>query len=297
MRLRLDAQRGVALAAAATTLVASLVTLRAQQGAGASASAPAKPTVPVSANSVTANPDAYYGESVTMTAAVEQIFSRSAFAVGQRTIGGAAQRVTKTLGTDVLVLAPTLQAPVDLNAYVTVMGELVRFDPAEIARKAKGYTLDLAPDIVAKYGGRPAVLATAVINKAMVDLAKRPPPPLTADDEALSKVMKRVGPAFAALRTAVTASNAETTGQQAAVLKQGFTETEAFWKSKGKADAATWAHDARTQAEAIERAAAAGKWDDLKAPSATLGQACLTCHTAYRERVDDGSYRIKTGSR
>jgi len=25
----------------------------------------------------------------------------------------------------------------------------------------------------------------------------------------------------------------------------------------------------------------------------TLGQSCQSCHAAYRERFDDGSYRIK----
>jgi cytochrome c556 len=279
----------------------SLAAPTAQQGAApqgaappGAAAPPAKPIVPVAVSTVAANPDAYYGESVTLTAAVDQILSRSAFSISQRTVGDA---INKTSGNDVLVLAPTLNGAVDRNAYVTVLGELVRFDPAEIARKAKGYALDLAPDVVAKYTGRPAVLATAVINGAMVDLAKRLPPPMTAEEEALSKVMKRVAPAFAALRTAAAASNAETTAQNATVLKQAFTETEAFWKTKGKTDAVQWAHDARTQAESIERDVAAANWDAVKASAGTLGQACQSCHGAYRERFDDGSYRIKMGSR
>jgi hypothetical protein len=293
----MDARRGAACAAALTTLIASLAITRAQQppAAPAAPAAPApKPAVPVATNTVTANPDAYYGENVTLTAAVEQILSRSAFSVSQRTVGNAVNK--KATGQDVLVLAPTLNSPVDLNAYVTVLGELVRFDPAEIARKAKGYTLDLAPEVVAKYTGRPAVLATAVINTAMVDLAKRLPPPMTTEETAYSVVMKKVGPAFAALRTAATASNAETTTQNAAILKQAFTETEAFWKTKGKADAIGWAHDARMQAESIEKDVAAAKWDAVKATAGTLGQACQMCHTAYRERFDDGSYRIKIGA-
>ena len=264
---------------------------RAQQAAAA---APQKPLVPVASTTMTANPDAYYGETVTMTAAVEQILSRSAFTVDQRTVPGAKPKRT---GQDVLVLAPTLQGAVDLNAYVTVFGEVVRFDPTEIARKAKDYKLDLAPEVVEKYRGRPAVLATAVINAAMVDLAKRLPPPMNAEEETYSKMMKRVGPAFAALRTAVTASNAETTAQNAVVLKRAFAETEAFWKTKGKADALKWAQDARKEVESIEHGAAAGTWDPVKASAATLGQACQTCHTAYRERFDDGSYRIKMGTK
>jgi hypothetical protein len=245
----------------------------------------------VATNTVTANPDAYYGQAVTITAAVEQILSKSAFAVDQRRVGAAAMAM-KRAPTDVLVLVPTIQSPVELKAYVTVMGELVKFDPAEIARKAKDYKLDLPADVVAKYSGRPALLATSVINEKFVDLAKRLPPPLNAEEEAYQKVMRQVGPAFAALRPAVEASNADTAGKNAAVLQKAFTDTEAFWKPK-KAEPALWAQNARKEVEAVQAAIAAGKWDDAKAHAATVGQACAQCHGAYRERFDDGSFRIK----
>src|SRR5213594_835089 len=52
--------------------------------------APAKPLVPVATNTVTAHPDAYYGQAVTINAAVEQILSKSAFSVDQRRVGAAA---------------------------------------------------------------------------------------------------------------------------------------------------------------------------------------------------------------
>ncbi len=256
--------------------------------------APAKPLVPVATNTVTAHPDAYYGQAVTINAAVDQILSKSAFSVDQRRVGAAAD--VKRTPTDVLVLVPTIQSPVELNAYVTVMGELVKFDPAEIARKAKDYKLDLPADVVAKYSGRPALLATSVINEKFVDLAKRLPPPLNAEEEAYQKVMRQVGPAFAALRPAVEASNAETAAKNAAVLQKAFTDTEAFWKPK-KAEPTLWAQNARKEVEAVQAAIAAGKWDDAKAHAATVGQACAQCHGAYRERFDDGSFRIKPGSK
>ena len=254
------------------------------------APAPAKPLVPVATNTVTPHPDAYYGLAVTINAAVEQILSKSAFSVDQRRVGAAAD--VKHDPTDVLVLVPTIQSPVELHAYVTVMGELVKFDPAEIARKAKDYKLDLPADVVAKYSGRPALLATSVINEKFVDLAKRLPPPLNAEEEAYQKVMRQVGPAFAALRPAVEASNAETAAKNAAVLQKAFTDTEAFWKPK-KAEPTLWAQNARKEVEAVQAAIAAGKWDEAKAHAATVGQACAQCHGAYRERFDDGSFRIK----
>jgi cytochrome c556 len=284
------ARPGVFLAAALTISIASFAALRAQQPPAA---APPKPLVPVATNTVTANPDAFYGEAVTMTAAVDQILSKSAFSVDQRKIG--AGNKAQNGGHEMLVLAPTLLFPVDLNAYVTVMGEVVKFDPAEIAKKAKDYKLDLSPEAVEKYRGRPVLLATAVINEKFVDLAKKPLPPMTADEIALSKVMKQVGPAFAALRTSIDGANVEATTKNVAVLKQMFAETETFWKPRGKADAIGWAQDARKQVDLVDHAVVAGKLDDAKAPAGTLGQACASCHGAYRERLEDGTFRIKTG--
>ena len=74
-------------------------------------------------NTVAGNPDAYYGQPVTITASIEQILSKSAFSIDQRRVASAPP--PKNGPTDVLVLVPTIQSPVELHAYVTVMGELV----------------------------------------------------------------------------------------------------------------------------------------------------------------------------
>jgi cytochrome c556 len=290
------------LAAALTILVACLAVPRAQQQPPAQPPAapatpapqpatapPAKPFVPLAASTLAAHPETYYGETVTVTAAVEQTMSKSAFSVDQDK--------TKSTGQEVLVLAPTMIGAVDVNSYVTVIGEVMAFDPAEIAKKAKGYTVDISPELVAKYRGRPVVLATAVINSAGIDVAKKPLPPMTADDLALQKLMKQVGPANNALRGDIDKMDAALTKEHAAVLKQAFTQTEAFWKTKGKADAIQLAQDARKDAEALDAAVAAGNWDQAKTSAGTLGQKCAACHGTYRERLDDGTFRIKiTGS-
>jgi hypothetical protein len=259
--------------------------------APAAPAAPApKVLVPVATNTVTANPEAFYGQAVTMTASVEQIHSKSAFTVDQRRVGDA---TLKGGPTDVLVLVPTIQSPVDLKTYVTVMGEVVKFDPVEIAKKAKDYKIDLPPEVAAKYTGRPAVIATSVINDKFLDVAKRLPPPMNAEEEAFAKVMKQVAPAFAALRAGIDGSNAENATKNAAVLKQAFIDTETFFKPK-KPDATLWAADARKHVETIQAAVTAGKWDEAKTTAGTLQQSCAQCHGQYRERFDDGSYRYKS---
>ncbi|MCC7176861.1 MAG: hypothetical protein IT177_00550 [Acidobacteria bacterium] len=259
------------------------------QGAPAAPAAPAppqRPLVPVVASTLAAKPDAYFGENVTVMATVDQTLSPLAFSVDQDK--------AKSTGQDVLVLAPRLNEPVELNTYVTVIGEVVKFDPADA--KVKDRLTGLSPDALAKYTGKPAIVATSVINTAMNDLARRLPPKMTAEEEAFQKVMQKVGAANGAFRGIIEKSDANGAKEQAAALKAAFIATEAFFKPHGKADAIGWAQDARKSAEAIEVAAAAGKWDEVKATAGSMGKMCQTCHTAYRERYDDGSFRAKLGS-
>jgi hypothetical protein len=251
-----------------------------QSGTGA----PSKAIVPVAASTLAASPERYYGEPVSVAGAVERSVSRLAFSIDQD-----GQRTT---GADVLVLTKVLNSPVELNTYVTVVGEAVRFDPDEVA-KARDYGTDLPADVVESFRGRPAILATAVINDAGVDLAMRLPPPMTPDEAAHAKIMKQVGPANAALRKALEARDVKLTHENAAILRTAFAETGGFWRSRKRNDAVGWARDAGKAVEAIERLAAAENWDDVKASATALGQACQACHTAYRERFDDGSYRFK----
>lgn len=254
---------------------------------------PTKPLIPLAASTLADRPDPYYGEFVTVTGAVEQSLSKLAFSVDQDK--------TKSTGKEVVVVAPTLMEPVTPNTYVTVIGEVVHLDTAEIGKKGadltKEYKVDFPADVVTRYRGRPVVLAKSVITTAGVDVAKRPPPPMTAEEEALSKIMKQVGPANTALRAALDKPDANAAKENANVLKQAFAQNETFWKPKGKADASKWAEEARKLSESISTAIAAGNIDEAKTHANTLGQQCAQCHGAYRERMDDGTYRIKSSSR
>ena len=262
------------------------------QGQPAAPAAPApgaqqRPYVPLAASTLANKPETYYGEMVTVTATVEQVLSKSAISVDQDK--------TKSTGKEILVLAPTMNGTVELNTYVTVIGELMAFDPAEIAKKAKGYTLDISPEAVAKYKGRPVVLATAVVNNVGIDVAKKPIPPPTADDLALAKVMKQVGPANTALRSDIEKMDVALTKEHAGLLKRMFIETENFWKAKNKPEPTQMSRDAVKDAEALEAAVAAGNWDQARTSAGSLGQKCGGCHRTYREAMDDGTYRIKAG--
>jgi hypothetical protein len=271
--------------------IASFTALRAQAPAGQAppANTPPKPLVPVAASSIVATPDVYMNEYVTMTATVESNLSKTAFSVDQDK--------TKSTGKEVLVLAPTLHTPTDANTYVTVIGQLVKFDPADVATKLKDYKLDLSPEVITKFTGKPVVLATAVINTAGIDIAKKPIPPPTTDDLTLQRVMVRLPPAQAALRKGIDGSSAELAKEQATIIRNAFAETEAFWKTKGNTEAMNIAAEGKKHADAILTASAAGQWDQVKAAATPMGAVCGNCHGKYRERMDDGTFRIKSGTK
>jgi hypothetical protein len=268
-------------AAATTTLGVLLLTIAVRAGQNTAG----KPLIPVAASTLADKPETYVGQLVTVTGAVEQTLSKSVFSIDQDK--------TRSTGRNVLVIAPSLRGAVGLNAYVTVVGEVVRFSPGEVTERLPQYVLDLPADVVAKYQGAPTVLATAVIDTAMVDLARRVPPPLTAEEEAFDKVMKATGPAFASLRQTLTDADVNVLKTQTGILRRSFGDTLTFWKGKGRTDAIGWATDARQHVDAIERSAVKGDWDAARESASSLGRMCQNCHGAYRERLDDGSYRLK----
>jgi cytochrome c556 len=267
----------------------SLTTLSAGQGQAPAPApgTPPKPLVPVAASSVVKNPDPYVGEYVTLTATVESNLSKTGFSVDQDK--------SKSTGQEVLVIAPTLQKPADANAYVTVIGQLIKFEPAEVEKNLKGYTIDLPADVQAKFKGKPVVLATAVINSGGVDIAKKPIPPMTADDLALQKIMTKLPPAQAALRKALDGKDLNLVKEQATILKTAFTDTEAFWKAKGNTDAMNIAAEGKKHADAILINIGLGSMEAAKTSITPLGATCASCHGKYRDRMDDGTFRIKTG--
>jgi cytochrome c556 len=283
------------MAAMRTTWPVFVVILAASQQTPAPAPTPTqqKPVVPVAASTIAANLDRFAGTTVSVTAAVGQRYGATAFSVAQTRSAARSSTAPKTSAAvpDVLVVAPLLTSPVQPGAYVTVIGEVIRFDSAVVAARMK----DAAPpaDIAAKYAGKPAVLATSVINASMTDLAKKLPPPMTPAEIDLNKAMKQISPAFTALRQAVTASNTSDARDQASALASGFTAAAAFWKTQSHPEATEWTEDARKLADEIAMLAAKPDLDGLKASVPKLQQICSNCHNQYRVRLDDGSYRYK----
>jgi hypothetical protein len=278
----------IVAAIALAAFVTSFTAFGQGQAPPPAAGTPQKPLVPVAASSVAANPDPYINEFVTMTGAVEANLSKTSFSVDQDK--------TKSTGKEVLVIAPNMQKPADPNGYVTVIGQLVKFDEKEVAAKLKDYKIDLSPADIAKYKGKPVVLATAVINNAGIDIAKKPVPPMTADDLTLQKIMTKLPAAQAAIRKALDSKDVAASKEQATLLKDSFTQIEAFWKTKNNEEAVKFATDGKNHADAILVNLGLNNIEAAKTSIGPLGATCASCHGKYRERMDDGTFRIKTAS-
>jgi hypothetical protein len=264
--------------------MAATLAVRAQ-GPGGQGAPGAKPLVPMTASSLLRNPQAVIGENVSLVATIDTVLSKTAFTLDQDP--------TKTGGDAVLVFVPTINAQPEANTYVTVQGEVFKFDPAEVMKRAKGYTIDVPADLLAKFQGKPAIVAVAVVTPKLVDLAKRVLPPMTPAELSFQKAMLAIQPASGELRTLVAAPDAAKIKEQTAILKKAFTEVEAYFKSRGTTEAAGWAGEAVKIVSTIEANAAAGKLEELKSAAPQLQQLCAQCHGVYRERQDDGTFRIK----
>ena len=277
--------RIAAVVVSGVAILAGSIVIRAAQGGGQGGGA--RPLVPMTASTIARDPFPHIGSNVSMMATVEALLSKTVFTVDQDR--------AKATGQEVLIIAPSLTAAPVLNAYVTVQGEVIRFEPEEVAKKAPKYALEMTPELVAKYKGRPAVIATAVVDSGLVDLAKKPIPPPTPTEIAMSQHMKIVNSAMPIIRGGLEKPDAAQMKEQVAALKKAFADTEALFKSNGPAQAAVLAGEAVKAVTAMEAAVGTAKWDEVKAVAGTVQGMCATCHGQFRDRMDDGSYRIRMG--
>jgi cytochrome c556 len=119
---------------------------------------------------------------------------------------------------------------------------------------------------------------------------------MSADDLTLQKVMTKLPPAQGAVRKSLDSKDMAGSKEQATILKNAFTEIEAFWKAKGNEEATKWANEGKNHADAILVNLGLNNVEAAKTSITPLGGTCASCHGKYRERMEDGTFRIKTGS-
>jgi hypothetical protein len=112
------------------------------------------------------------------------------------------------------------------------------------------------------------------------------------DDAAYEKAMKALGKDSGMVRKADPKTGAEIAAA-AERMASAYETSHDFWTKRGGADAVKWSDDGK--AAAVELASAAKAGDAGKAGSAfqKLGATCKQCHDAHREKLADGTYKIK----
>ena len=131
------------------------------------------------------------------------------------------------------------------------------------------------------------VLALSVVSFAAVRAAE------ALDEKAFQKHMKAVGKANKDFKGNLESKNAAAIEKDGAATAEAYKAMAAFFKARKNDDAVKWSDDSAAGAAGAAGAAKAGDWDKVKSQWGTVGKNCKACHDKYREKLDDGSYRIK----
>jgi cytochrome c556 len=113
------------------------------------------------------------------------------------------------------------------------------------------------------------------------------------DEKQFQKHMKVVGKANKEFKSKFDAKNAAALEKDAAAVADSYKAMASFFKARKNDDATKWSDDSATAASATAAAAKAGDWDKVKSHWGVVGKNCKACHDKYREKLDDGGYRIK----
>jgi hypothetical protein len=112
------------------------------------------------------------------------------------------------------------------------------------------------------------------------------------DEAAIEKNMKAINERAGVIRKLPSKASPEaaTHAEQIAVL---YDEMKGFWSKRNFSDAVQWADEGKAAAAALATAAKAGDATKADTSFGALNGTCRSCHTAHREKLPDGKYRIK----
>ena len=116
-----------------------------------------------------------------------------------------------------------------------------------------------------------------------------------ADEADFEAAMKDVGKNFGAVRSAMEAREGETVASGAENLVSIFEGVEAFFSARDLEHGVTVAGQAVQAAADIKSAIDNQTFGELVGARDRLGATCQSCHTEYREQVEEGGFRFKSG--
>jgi hypothetical protein len=114
-----------------------------------------------------------------------------------------------------------------------------------------------------------------------------------ASDADYATHMKEIGQLNGVLNKSIKGGMADEASKAAMRLEVLFKNIHGYWNDKKVEDATMAAQTAVTSLGAIQKALAANDMTAAETARASLGGACMSCHTAHREKLPEGGFRIK----
>lgn len=115
-----------------------------------------------------------------------------------------------------------------------------------------------------------------------------------ASDADYAATMKEIGSLNGLLGKAIKGGAVDDAAKAApARLEALFKNVEGYWSAKKVADATTAAQTAITAAQAVSKAFGANDMAAAETARASLASQCMGCHTAHREKLPEGGFKMK----
>ncbi len=137
-----------------------------------------------------------------------------------------------------------------------------------------------------------AIVAALSFGAAGRLLAQTQNPPVMTDEQYVN-TMKQIGPTFQTLLKNNESMDHAAGVKNAQRLEQWFNDVQRYWEAKKVANAAAFAKSAAAAAQMTVSASVAMNMMVLDESEKKLRDACQGCHTAHRERLPDGTFKIK----
>lgn len=117
--------------------------------------------------------------------------------------------------------------------------------------------------------------------------------PLAAQDAQFISLMKDMDTAFGVLRQSDFMSNKKAV-RNAEKLGTGYEDLIEFWRQQNVDKAVTLSETGKAAAVQLADAVHSGNAEKAASLVKAVGDTCHSCHEAFREKLPDGQYRIKT---
>ena len=114
-----------------------------------------------------------------------------------------------------------------------------------------------------------------------------------ATDAEYATHMKEIQQMNGMLNKSIKAGDAAEAGKAAARLEVLFKNVHGYWVAKKVEDATTASQNIVTSLQAVQKALAANDMAAAETARAAIGANCMSCHTAHREKLPEGGFRIK----